>query len=144
MQINTEVMGQVTYTEADIIHFSEGLYGFEDQKAFILLNVADVDFPFQWLQSVTDESLSFIVTSPFAFFDAYDFEIPDSIAEGLQLEGIENLSIHALVVLKEELKESSLNLKAPIIVNLKNNHAKQVILNEDYPYKFYLFDQKED
>lgn len=144
MQINTEVMGQVTYTEADIIHFSEGLYGFEDQKTFILLNVADVDFPFQWLQSTTDENLSFIITTPFAFCEAYDFEIPDSVAEGLELSSIEDLSIHALVVLKEELKESSLNLKAPIIVNLKNNHAKQVILNEDYPYKFYLFDKKEE
>lgn len=144
MEIMTEVMGQVSYSEADIISFPDGLYGFEDQKSFILLNIAEVDFPFQWLQSLTDASLSFIVTTPFAFCEAYDFEIPESVVGTLGLEKIEDLAIHTLVVLKEELKESSINLKAPIIINLQNNQGRQIILNEDYPYKYFLFDKKED
>ena len=37
-----------------------------------------------------------------------------------------------------------MNLKAPIVVNVKNRKAKQVIaLNEDYPIRYPLFPQEE-
>lgn len=143
MQVITELLGEVQYEEQDIIYFEEGLYGFDQQKKFILLDISETDFPFQCLQSIEDENLSFILTNPFAFCETYDFEIGETISENLGLDQIENLAVYSLVVLREELTESTINLKAPIIMNVKNNQAQQIILNEDYPYKYLIFRHKE-
>jgi flagellar assembly factor FliW len=141
MKILTDILGEIEYSEEDIIVFSEGLYGFSEYKQFIIINVAGIELPFQWLQSVEDGTLSFVMTTPFAFCSAYDFEIQDNVVEQLRISSPDDVVVNAFVVLSENLEESTLNLKAPILINTKSRTGKQVILNEDYPYKFKFFKQ---
>lgn len=143
MYIQTEVLGEISYELEEVIHFDEGIYGFEEYKNFILVSIKDIELPFQWMQSTTDSELSFILTTPFAFHNTYDFEVPDHIIEQLEIEGVEELSVYSLVVLNDSLGESTLNLKAPIIINSTKKKAIQLILNEDYPYKYKFLNSQE-
>lgn len=139
MKLETAILGEIEYSEDEIITAQEGLYGFGDKTKFILINIADENLPFQWLQSVDDGDLSFIITNPFLFHDAYDFELQSTVTEALKIESLDDVSVFSLVVLKDELKDATINLKAPLVLNTKNKQLKQVILIEDYPYKHQIF-----
>lgn len=143
MIIETEVLGEVNYTDDDVITFNEGLYGFGGMKKFVLiLNPVD-DLPFHFLQSIDDDRLSFIVTSPFFFIEDYDFDLSDQMIEKMDVSSIEDIEILTIAVIPKEIEETTINLKAPIIINKKNRIAKQFILNEDYPYKQSIFKKNE-
>lgn len=143
MVIETEVFGAIDYTEEDMITFSEGIYGFEDYKQFILVSLKETELPFQWLQSTEEPNLSFILTTPFAFHSAYDFEIPEHVTEKLNIQSAEDLAVYSLVVLHDELTDSTINLKAPLIINMSKKIGCQLILNEDYPYKYHFLQSQE-
>lgn len=142
MSLMTEILGEIEYDPEVVIRFEEGLYGFKEFQTFILINVEETELPFQWLQSTQDGELSFFVTSPFAFCETYDFEIPDDITKQMGIENLDDLLILSLVVLNEDLAETSINLKAPLIFNTKLKTGKQIILNEDYPYKYKIFNKE--
>ena len=142
MKIETKVFGEIEYTKEEIIFFEEGLYGFGGAKEFILITNPEPELPFHWLQSIEDEKISFIVTSPFLFLDKYDFEIADLIVNRLDIDKHEDLEIYTITVIPSEVKNTTINLKAPLLINKVNRKAKQVILNEDFPYKYSIFKEK--
>jgi len=139
MIIETEILGEVEYLEKDIILFEEGLYGFGGMKEFILLLNPVEELPFHYLQSIEDERLSFVVTSPFIFIKNYEFDLSDTVIEKMRIEAAEDMDIFSIVTIPEKLEETTINLKAPIIVNKSNKKAKQCILNENFVYKQYIF-----
>nr|WP_254664105.1 flagellar assembly protein FliW [Paenibacillus sp. HGF5] len=51
-----------------MIVFESPILGFGDLKNYVLLPSEDKNGPFEFLQSVENENLSFIVTDPFVFF----------------------------------------------------------------------------
>ncbi len=134
MEIMTDIFGEVTYEASDIIYFQEGLYGFDEAKRFLLLEILET--PYRSLQSLDIEGLAFTVTTPFAFCEEYEFEISERVVQQIEIESLDDLDIYSTIVLHEPLIESTLNLKAPMIINTKKNLGKQVILNEDYPIKY--------
>lgn len=134
MEIMTDIFGEVSYEASDIIYFQEGLYGFDEAKRFLLLEILDT--PYRSLQSLDVDGLAFTVTTPFAFYGEYEFEISDRVVQQIEIESLDDLDIYTTIVLHDPLTESTLNLKAPILVNTKKNLGKQVILNEDYPLKY--------
>lgn len=146
MKIQTKYFDEVKINEADIIQFPNGLPGFLDEKAFVLLNLEDTVF--QVLQSVETADLGFIVVQPFQFKADYRFELDDQVAEQLKIESEADIMILSIVTLKDSLKTSTVNLKAPLIINHKTKVAKQYIIPKtDYTTKEYLFlpiDKKED
>ena len=143
MKIDTPYIGEIEYEKDEIITFEKGLYGFEEKQEFILINLEDPEFPFNWLQSIDDEKLSFIVTSPFLFVKDYDFNLPDDIAKKLGIKKPKESLIFSTVVLNENLEKSTINLKAPIIINRETNKGRQIILEEDYNLKYKFLLKKE-
>jgi len=143
MKLNTPYLGEIAYEKDEIIEFEQGLYGFEDQQKFILINLDDADFPFNWLQSIEDEELSFVLTSPFLFIEDYAFELPDAVADALDIEEREDVLILSTVVLNETLDQSTMNLQAPIIINRNSKKGRQIILEEDYALKYQFLQKKE-
>ena len=141
MIIETHNIGTIEYSESDIITFEEGLYGFSEAREFVLAGEIDSEFPFQWLQSVNDPMLSFVVTSPFLFVEQYDFELPDAVVEKMDLKSIDAVMIYCLTVIPDDAALTTINLKAPIVINKETKQAKQIILNEEYEYKHRIFNQ---
>lgn len=143
MKLNTDYRGEVEYQEEDVIILDDGMYGFDGKSKFLLIANVEKDLPFHWLQSIEDQDLVFVIVDPFLFVENYDFKLDDWTVEQLEINAVEDLVIYNTVVIPEETSEITVNLKAPLVINIKNHKAKQVILDEDYPYKYKIFEEKE-
>lgn len=139
MKLTTEIFGEIEYLKEDVISFETGFYGFEDKHDFLYIPSMDEQFKFNWLQSLDDSSLVFIVTDPFLFIENYDFKIDDEVIQALNIEIPEDLSILSIVNVEDDVEKTTVNIKAPILINHATKIGKQVILTEDYPYKFFIF-----
>jgi flagellar assembly factor FliW len=142
MEISTKACGKIELNPDNVLTFEWGVFGFEGLSKFVLLGKPD-DVLF-WLQSVEKEEVAFVVINPQLVIPDYQPEI--SIDDLRYLDADENsldLLVYAIVVVPEEVKKMTANLKAPIIINAKNNTAKQIVLNDDkYKIKEPVFRDK--
>ncbi|MEG0132543.1 MAG: flagellar assembly protein FliW [Clostridium sp.] len=121
-----------------IITFNRGIPGFEDLKEFKLTNV-EADSPFKLLKSTDNESVGFVTVMPFDFKVDYEIELPEGVIKELKIDSEEDVLILNTVTLHSNVKKITTNLKAPIIINLKNNQGYQMILDrENYSIKHPL------
>jgi flagellar assembly factor FliW len=146
MEIKTKYLGTVAYESENVIRFEDGLPGFEDEKEYIIILSNDEALPFHYLQSLSAEGTSFMITNPFIFVNPYDFELPEEVVSMLNIQKPSEISIYSIVTIPEDLEQTTINLTAPIIVNNTNNKAKQVILHNYPVFKHYIFktDGKDD
>lgn len=128
--IQTKYLGEVEISEDKIVHFESGIPGFEDEKRFVLLDI-DEKIIFQILQSVETKNLAFFVVNPYLLFEDYSIDLNDSIIESLDIREEKDVVVLSIMTLKEPFSESTVNLKAPLIINLKNKRGKQYILQDD-------------
>ena len=142
MKIETERFGEVAYTSEDILFFPRGIPAFEDKHQWIL--AGSDDSAIRWLQSLDDSSLALPVTSPDAVQSDYNARIPE---DDLNLVGTSNPAELALLIVVS-IPDSApwnmtANLRAPILINIKNRKAVQVIaLNEEYPVRHVVFSEE--
>lgn len=140
MKINSPYFGEFEVTEDKIITFDQGILGFEESKRYIMMNNYDTEqpVPFKWLQSVDDENLAFVIVYPFLIKGDYDFELEDEIVDELGIHNEDEVAVYNIVHIPEEFENTTVNLKAPIIINSSNMHAKQVVLDDErYTVKYY-------
>ena len=142
MLLNTKHFGEIEIDENKIITFKEGIPGFEDSKRYIVLYNGDESSPFRWLQAVDDGHLAFAVINPFMILGDYDIEVPEDVVSNLNIENIEDLLILSIVVIPEDHTKMTMNLKAPVIINQKNNCGMQVVLDTDmYSVRHYIIEE---
>ncbi len=123
-------MGEITIVPSNILSFEHGIPGFEEEKSFVMLPIEENSI-FQVLQSVKTESLAFIITSPYGVTSNYNFDLDEATVHALDIKDVNEVAVFALVSLKEALENSTVNLKAPIVLNTTNKKAKQVILDKE-------------
>ena len=141
MNIQTKYFNEITIEEKDILHFEHGIPGFLEEKQFLLLPLTE-DHVYYVLQSVQTSELAFVVTNPFLFFKEYDFELDDATVEQLEIKDATEVVVYSILTLQDPFENTTANLQAPVIINTKNNEAKQVILNDEkYTTKHPLFKQ---
>jgi flagellar assembly factor FliW len=121
----------------DILHFPAGLIGLEDCRSWVLLADAQND-ALGWLQCTTRPDLAVAVVSPRRFVPAFQIRVYRSELAPLELAQVNQAQILAIVGKHE--RSLTLNLKAPIVVNLARRLGRQVITNGDAPlqYEFHL------
>ncbi|WP_051003930.1 flagellar assembly protein FliW [Gottschalkia acidurici] len=124
------------------IKFIDGIPGFVEYKNYIIELNEDSENPFHKLQSVDEPELSFIIVNPFLFKEDYEFDIPKSAIERLEIRDKSDILVYSIVVVPEDYTKMTANLQAPIIINTKNMIGKQVILNENiYTTKHYILEE---
>ena len=142
MILNTGNFGEIEIHESSVVKFEDGIPGFEDLTNFIVIENPEEDIPFQWLQSVDDRDLAFVIIDPFKFKKDYDFELPQTIIEKLELGSPEDVAVYSIVVIPEDISKMTANLRAPLIINTKNNKGKQIFLDvEKYHTKHYILEE---
>ncbi len=135
MVTKTKYFDEITYEEKDILTIPNGLFGFETYTKFLTIPFDENNDSILSLQSLDDPQLSFILMNPFQLFEDY---APKPLEDDLTFFGSvdeSELSYYVLAVLKDRLCDSTLNLKAPLVVNALEKKGKQVIL----PQKEYKF-----
>ena len=140
MKLDTLKFGTVEVNEDLIFSFIEPILGYEHLKSYVLIDY-DPDSPFKWLQAIEDKEVSFPVTIPALFGINYVFTVPEDYTKMLNLNNIEDvLTINVVNIPSGHPELSTVNLLAPIIVNINNKDAIQIILQDsDYSVREKLF-----
>ena len=137
-------MGEVNVIPASakepiIIAFTEGIYGFEDIKEYVLLQEDDSNTIWS-LQAAHSSIPSFIVVNPYLVMADYSPILSASDLKAIGMPAEEDICFLVITVLKEKFEDSVVNLKSPIVINVRTRQAKQIILeNNDYPIRCKLF-----
>ena len=126
MVIPTTRFGPIEVQPDDVIRFPEGLLGFEHCRDWVLLAEAESD-AVAWLQSVDRADVALAVVSPRRFVPKYRMRVARRELEPLQLDQIGRAQV--LVIVGRTERCLTLNLKAPIVINLDRRLARQVITN---------------
>ena len=130
MKIVTKYFGEIDSDEDQIITFPHGLYGFEEERRFVLLPFAGNGTLFS-LQSVDNPYLAFVVMDPFALDETYAPVLQKDELKELDADRSEDLYYYVMCVVREPVEDSTVNLKCPIAINSDSLMAMHVILEED-------------
>lgn len=142
MLLNTRHFGEIHIEDEKILNFPDGLPGFEELTKYIILENPDEGVPFQWLQSIEDGEIAFVIINPFIFKSDYDFQIPKNAVEKLEIQAPEDVNIFSIVIVPEDISKMTANLQAPLIINTKNNKGKQIIIDDGkYHRKHYILEE---
>lgn len=139
MKIQTSRFGEMEVDEK-IIVFENGLLGFEDVKKYVLLN--DADTAFYWLQSVEKPDLALPCMTPYNVCEDYEPVISEEVFKKLELENDDDALLLCVVVIPQDISKTTINLRAPVIINTANCKAEQVILEDNrYEIRHFVFKQ---
>ncbi|MBP1542593.1 MAG: flagellar assembly protein FliW [Oscillospiraceae bacterium] len=143
MNIKTRDFGEVQIDESTILDFASGIIGFEDVKRYTLISpLGEGKFP-MWLQSVEDEQPCFVVYDPMEIYPDYKFQISDEEMEMLKMTADTPYKCLTVAIVPDDYRKTTINLRCPIVINLKDNVAAQVILTEHYEFKAPVYAEED-
>ena len=145
MEINAKYFGQVSYDKSELIHIVNGLIGFEAYTEYLPIPFHEDSDSLISLQSLEDETLSFILMNPFGILADYSPSLSDEELKELDAEASEDLSYYVVCVMRDSVAESTVNLKAPLVVNARTRQARQIILDQsEYTFRHVLGDMMKE
>ncbi len=132
MKLVSAKLGEIEYNPESVIDFKNGLIGLENMQRFLLLEESEFS-PFGHLQSLDDPGFTLIVINPFLVEPNYNFALPGEELEALGVQSTQDFMALAIVVFSPVPEQITVNLKAPLLVNIKSKQARQVLLlSDDY------------
>lgn len=143
MKANTRFFGEIDIADDKIIAMETGMIGFPDLKHFALIFDEDKGMErsnIMWLQSMENGNLAFPVMMPNKIKPDYAPNVNESILAPLGELQAEDIFILTTVTVPKKVEDLSINLKAPIVINAANNKGVQIIVEDDYPVKFKIYD----
>lgn len=140
MKISTIRFGEIEIEESHIFKFALPIIGFNELRDFVILDLNKEGF-FRWLQSVEDPALAFPIVSVFRLDVDYTIDLPDEVVQILKITNPDSLLVMNIASIPQDNPQgTTINLLAPIIFNLDEQLAGQVILSgSGYDISFPLF-----
>lgn len=130
IKMSSTKLGEIEYAEHDVITLSAPLLGFPDLSDFLLIS-SEKSSPFLWFQATQDPDVCFILIEPKIFHPNYDPKINKRELKILGIDKEEDLKLASIVVVPSDPKNATVNLRAPLLLNMERKLAKQVILEDD-------------
>ena len=143
VEVNTNAFGKIAIEDDKIIRFEHGILGFPDLKDFTLIFNLEKgsESSIKWLQSLDEPNFAMPVMDPNLVVNEYipmfDRELLKPLGEDLVPE---NLLMLVTVTVPKDITQTTVNLKAPIIVNVEERKAVQLISDDD-AYKYAIYDK---
>lgn len=135
MQIHTTRFGLVEIDAADILLFPQGVIALDDCRHWVLLG-DESNESLGWLQSVTRGEIALAVVSPRRFVPEYQVHVTRGQLATLELSQFD--AAYVLSIVSRSDGELTLNLKAPLLVNLDRRLGRQVITTDEQPIAWHL------
>lgn len=137
LSIPSQALGSIEVRPESVITVHEPLAGFPDCHTYALVEHVRRDGSVSpsvfWLQAVERPYQAFVVTDPWGVFPEYAPEISDADADDLGLTNFEDARVFAILTVPRSPSEMTVNLRAPVVLNMAAMRAKQVVLlNEEY------------
>lgn len=142
MQAKTRLFGTIDIPEDKLIVLESGMIGFPDMQHFALIFDADKEDGgrIKWLQSMDEPETAFPVMDPTLVKKDYNPVINDEILKPLGELTDENILVLSTVTVPKQLEKMSINLKAPVIINTDTGKGAQIIVEDDLPVKYMIYD----
>lgn len=143
MKANTRLFGEIDIEESKIITLQNGMIGLPEYRKFALIFDEEKDrkaSSIMWLQSMDDPQTAFPVMQPNAVKPDYNPMVSDEILSPLGEMTGDNTYVLVTLTACADVKETSVNLKAPIVINTDTRKGCQIIVEDDYPVKFKVYD----
>lgn len=143
MKANTRLFGEIEVSEDKIITVEQGIIGFPEMKRFTLIFDVEKEGKdtIMWLQSLDDGCFAMPVMNPKIAVSDYTPNVDDELLKPLGKLKDEDVYILTTVTIPQgKVEEITINLKAPVIINLANNKGCQLIVEDDYPVKHKIYD----
>ena len=128
MKVATKAFGPIEVDERQKVLFSNGLFGFESFKDYIILDAERQ--PFYWLQSMDVEKVAFILINPFLFRPDYELNVDDEELKGIGISDPAKALIFSIVTIPADGSPMTANLQGPVIINRETRQGRQVILTD--------------
>lgn len=119
-----------------IIDFGGSIYGFEDFQYFKVEEI-DAESQFSMLSSLEHPEVGFVVMSPFDINREYRFQLNDEMIESLKAKQPEDLVVMVIVTVRTPFDTSTINMLAPLVVNMQNGIGRQIVLSSDDEYSIH-------
>ncbi|MDQ2680789.1 MAG: flagellar assembly protein FliW [Candidatus Eremiobacteraeota bacterium] len=127
--------GSFTFSQTEVFEFPWGLPGFAHLHRFLALSLPEQQ-NFIWLQSLDDLNFAIPTADPWSIFPDYDPKLPMYATSALALQSPDDFTILGVVVVSKGAEEMTMNLLAPVVVNLKTRRGRQIMLeNSSYPVR---------
>jgi len=140
VKFRTTRFGALEVGDDTLLTFPSGILGFPEWTRYVLLD-HDTDAPIKWLQCVENPDLAFVVLDPVYFKPDYQVQLTqDAIRE---LDGREDDAVSVVTILtipSEDPTRVTANLRGPLVLNHRTRRCKQLVLTEDIPTRYPLFD----
>ena len=142
MKVTTKVFGEITIDDERVITFPNGIVGFPDLTKFAMIHDSEKGLDsIHWLQSLDEPAFAMPVMDPLIVCPDYNPEVDDELLKHLGELNPEEMLVLVTVTVPKDLKQMSVNLKGPIIINSEDRTATQVIVEGDeYQVKFPIYD----
>lgn len=140
MQIDTKAMGRLDIDERQIIHFPEGLYGFESYRDFALLDSEQP--PFYWLQSLSAVEVAFVLMRPEVIRPDYSLDAHEADLQALGDPSEDELLTFGIVRIPEEQSRMTVNLQGPVVINKNTREGRQIVsTNPEWGVRHYILEE---
>lgn len=133
MKYLTRDFGEIEINESEIINFIQPIYGFEQLKKFTIIHDEEIGESIAWMQSLENSSICFVLINSLSI--DYNPKIPVDVKNQI---GESKLECWVIAVVKDDFRQTTVNLKSPLFINFQTKSAMQVILEEDYPVKYQI------
>ena len=147
--ILTKCFQEIDYTDSSLFHFPRGLPGFEYERAFVFLNRPN-NHPLLFMQSVLTPELCFVLLPVFVVDPQYRLFLDEEPLAELQLpltgqpEIGKDILCAVIVCARGNQESPTVNLLAPVIVNLRHRIGTQVIQTQSgYSHRHPLVPREE-
>ena len=143
-KLTTHHFGEIEYDEQKIINFPHGIPGFPNDKRFLFMSENEDEDMFFWLQSVDNGDVAFTLMNVYGVLPNYDPLVDEEEIKELGCIADKPLEIYNIAVIPEDAKQMRVNLMAPIVINMEEGLGRQVICtNDDYPVRYFIFEELE-
>lgn len=142
MKAKTRLFGEIDIDDDKIITLEGGMIGFPFLQKFTLIYDEENEkktSSIMWLQSMDEQEVAFPVVHPNEVKPDYNPTVNDEMLAPLGEIGEENVYVLVTVTATADVKNATVNLKAPIIINTATKKGCQMIVEDDYPVKFNLY-----
>ena len=141
VKVHTTRFSDFDVPASRVITIVSSIIGFPGFQNYVLL---EYNTPFSWLQSSENPELAFVVVNAAEFGDGYRFPLPIGDRD-LELASDDDVAIVNIVTVRPDPSLTTVNLKAPVIVNLKNMRGRQLVLdNPHFPTRMNLWSSTEE
>jgi flagellar assembly factor FliW len=135
MDIITTRFGVLSVQPQDEIVFEQGLIGLADCKRWVVLTDSS-NGALGWLQNLEQGHIAVGVVSPRRFVPEYQLRVDRADLRTLGLTTVRDAEV--VVIASRQTDGLTLNLRAPLVINVEKRLGCQVIAKDEHPVQYPL------